>query len=339
MKIVVDAMGGDHAPKEVIKGSVQAAKDFDIDIILVGKEKIIKEELNSYKLSLKNIHIQNAEEIITNEDTPTKAIKTKKDSSMVIGLKMVKEGKADAFVSAGNTGALLTGALLLIGRIKGVDRPALTPVLPTNTGCALLVDAGANTNCKPENFLQFGIMGSAYMKKVLNISFPRVGLVNVGTEEGKGNDLTKNSYMLLKNAPINFIGNIEAREIPSGNVEVIVCDGFVGNVILKLMEGMGLAFYSNIKEIFTKNIFTYLSAILVKNGLKGFKKKMDYTEYGGAPLLGIDGVVIKAHGSSNAKAFYYAIRQAKTFISTGVINEIKEYIAMPTGGNNVESNK
>ncbi|MBZ4646250.1 MAG: phosphate acyltransferase [Petroclostridium sp.] len=338
MRIAIDAMGGDHAPKEVIKGSIQAVKDFDINIVLIGKESIIKEELQAYKFPVEKVHIKNADEIITNEDTPTKAIKNKKDSSLVVGLKMLKTGEADAFVSAGNTGALLTGALLLVGRIKGVDRPALTPILPTDNGCALLVDAGANTSCKPENFLQFGIMGSAYMKKVLGIDTPRVGLVNVGTEEGKGNDLTKTAYNLLKNAPINFLGNIEAREIPGGIADVIVCDGFVGNVMLKLMEGMGLTFYSNIKKIFTKNILTYFSALLVKSGLKEFKKKMDYTEYGGAPLLGIDGVVIKAHGSSNAKAFYSAIRQTKKFVETGVIDEIKQYICV-TGEDNFDSNE
>ncbi|WHH59410.1 phosphate acyltransferase PlsX [Petroclostridium sp. X23] len=326
MKIIVDAMGGDNAPVEIIKGSVQASKDMDIDIYLVGNEEIISNELNKYQYTKERIHIINAAEVITNDDVPTKAIKTKKDSSLVKGLKMLKNREGDAFVSAGNTGALLTGSLLLVGRIKGIDRPALTPVIPTSTGCSLLIDAGANTNCKPINLLQFGIMGSAYMKKVLDIESPKVGLVNIGAEEGKGNDLTKESYPMLKNAPINFLGNIEARDIPDGSAEVLVCDGFVGNVILKFMEGMGLTFYSNIKNIFTKNIFTYLAAMLVKKGLKDFKKKMDYTEYGGAPLLGIDGVVIKAHGSSNAKAFYYAIKQAKKFTETEVIAEIKEYI-------------
>ena len=326
MRIVVDAMGGDHAPHEIIKGSVQAVKDMEIEIVLVGLEETIRKHLRKYTFPEERIHIQNADEIINNEDSPTRAIKTKKNSSLVVGLKMLKKGQADAFLSAGNTGALLTGALLLLGRIKGVDRPALTPIIPTDTGCALLIDAGANTNCKPINFLQFGIMGTAYMYKVLGISKPRVGLLNIGAEEGKGNELTKSAYNLLKEAPINFSGNIEAREIPYGNIDVVVCDGFVGNVVLKLMEGMGLTIYANIKNIFTKNIFGYLAALIVKKGLRKFKKKMDYTEYGGAPLLGVNGAVIKAHGSSDAKAIYSAIRQAKKFVEAGVLEDIKEYI-------------
>ncbi|MGE4284291.1 MAG: phosphate acyltransferase PlsX [Clostridia bacterium] len=338
MKIIVDAMGGDHAPIEIVKGSIQAAKDFNVDIFLVGNEETIIQELKKYQYPNERIHIIHASEVITNDDSPTKAIKLKKDSSLVKGLKMLKNGEGDAFISAGNTGALLSGALLLVGRIKGVDRPALTPVIPTDTGYSVLVDAGANTSCKPLNLLQFGIMGSAYMKKVLNTPSPRVGLVNIGTEEGKGNDLTKESHILLKKAPINFMGNIEARDIAAGVADVLVCDGFVGNVILKFMEGMGLTFYANIKKIFTKNIFTYLAAIIVKNGLKEFKKKMDYTEHGGAPLLGIDGVIIKSHGNSNAKAFYYAIKQAHKFIETGVISEIKEYIHK-TGEDKVASDE
>jgi len=340
MRIILDAMGGDHAPSEIIKGGVKAAQDFDVDIIFVGKKEVIRQELERQqsKYSPSRIHIQNADEVITNDDVPTKAVKAKKDSSMVFGLKMLKEKKGDAFISAGNTGALLTGALLFVGRISGVDRPALTPMIPTDKGCAVLVDAGANTNCKPEHFLQFGIMGSAYIKNVIGIENPRVGLVNIGTEEGKGTGLTKGSYALLEKAPVNFIGNIEAREIPSGDIDVIVCDGFVGNVILKLMEGMGLAFYKNIKEIFTKNPLTYLAALFVKSGLKMFKSKMDYMEYGGAPLLGIDGVVIKAHGSSNERAIYSAIRQAKKFVETGVIDDIREYISR-TGEDIIESNE
>ncbi len=337
MRIIVDAMGGDHAPKEVILGSIQAARELDAEIILTGKKEIIEAQLKKEEYPADKVHVINADEIITNEDIPTRAIKVKKDSSMVVGLKMLKRKEGDAFVSAGNTGALLTGSLLLVGRIKGVDRPALTPLLPTEKGCALLIDAGANTNCRPENLLQFGIMGSTYMKNVVGIKNPRVGLVNVGSEEGKGNDVIKAAFSLLKDAPISFIGNIEAREIPAGAVDVIVCDGFVGNVILKLMEGMGLMFYSNVKEIFTKNIFTYLAALMVKSGLKNFNKKMDYTEYGGAPLLGIDGVVIKVHGSSKAKSFYYAIKQAKKFVETGVIDEIRSYVCR-TGGDCVESN-
>jgi glycerol-3-phosphate acyltransferase PlsX len=326
MRIIVDAMGGDNAPIESVKGCVMAANELDIEIVIVGKEEIVKEQLSNYKFPINKITVANADEIITNDDTPTKAIKQKVNSSMVIGLKMLKNNEGNAFVSAGNTGALLSGALFKIGRIKGIDRPALTPIIPTNKGCSLLIDAGANTVCKPLNLLQFGIMGSVYMKKVMNISSPRVGLINVGTEEGKGPDLVKSAFALLKDSPINFVGNVEAREIPNGSADVIVCDGFVGNIILKFLEGMGLAFYSNIKQIFTRNLLSYLGALMVKKGLIEFKKKMDYTEHGGAPLLGIDGVVIKAHGSSNAKSFYYSIAQAKKFVESEVIDEIREYL-------------
>ncbi len=333
MRIIVDAMGGDNAPQEIIKGCIQALETLNVHIILVGQQEVIHKELKKYTYPKEKVEIRHASQVITNDDIPTKVIKEKKDASMVVGFKMLKEKEGDAFVSAGNTGALLSGALLKVGRIKGVHRPALTPIFPTEKGCAILVDAGANTHCRPENFLQFGIMGSTYMEKVEAIKNPSVGLVNVGTEAGKGTDLTKEAFSLLKNAHINFFGNIESREIPVGNIHVIVCDGFVGNVILKLMEGMGLTFYSEIKKIFTKNPITYLSALLVKKGLKSFKKKMDYREHGGAPLLGIDGAVIKAHGSSNALSIYYTILQAQKFVDTGVIEEIRQNMTQEAKAN------
>ncbi len=327
MRIIVDAMGGDNAPKEIVKGSIQAINDIDIEIIFTGKEELIKKELDKFKYPTDKVHIVHTDEIITSDDIPTKAIRSKKNSSLVVGLKMLKKDEGDAFISAGNSGALLAGSLLCVGRIKGIDRPALTPVIPTETGGALLVDAGANTNCKPINLLQFGIMGSAYMKKVMGITSPRVGLVNVGDEAGKGPDMIKEAFSLLEDTPLNFVGNIEARDLPEGVADVIVCDGFVGNVILKFMEGMGGYLLSHVKQLFTKNIISYLSALLIKGNLKAFKKKMDYKEYGGAPLLGINGVVVKSHGSSDAKAFYYALIQANRFAEMGVIDEIKTYIS------------
>ncbi len=327
MRIIVDAMGGDNAPEEIIKGCIKALNDIDIEITFTGQEELINQELNKYKYPKSKVHIKHTEEVITSDDIPTKAIKNKKDSSLVVGLKMLKKGEGDGFISAGNSGALLAGSLLCVGRIKGIDRPALTPVIPTETGGSLLVDAGANTNCKPINLLQFGIMGSAYMKKVMGITSPRVGLVNVGDENGKGPDVVKEAFELLEDTSLHFVGNIEARDIPKGIADVIVCDGFVGNVILKFMEGMGGYLLKHVKQLFTKNIISYISALLIKGNLKAFKKKMDYKEYGGAPLLGINGVVVKSHGSSDAKAFYYALIQANKFAEMGVIDEIKTYIS------------
>lgn len=335
MNIIVDAMGSDYGPGEIVKGCLDAAKELEVTIIIVGQEEIIKKELSKkiegYYDAVKRIKIVNASEVIDNSDTPTKAIKGKKDSSMVVGLKMLKESKGDAFISAGNTGALLTGSLLLVGRIKGIDRPALAPIIPTDKSNAIIVDAGANLVCKTINYVQFGIMGSKYMENMLEINNPKVALVNVGIEESKGSDVIKKAYSSLKKMDINFIGNIEARQIPDGYAEVIVCDGFVGNVVLKLIEGMAITFNKNIKEIFMTNIFTKLAALLVKSSFKKFKKRMDYSEHGGAPFLGIDGIVIKIHGSSKASSVYHAICQASKFIKTDVISQIKTSIEK-TGG-------
>lgn len=326
MLAALDAMGGDNAPSEMVKGAVMYVKGHDSSVALLGKKELLDKELSKYRDVPDRIRIIDSTDTIENDDIPTKAIKRKKDSSLVKGLEMVKSNEADAFISAGNTGALLTGAILKVGRIKGIARPALTPIMPTDKGCAILVDAGANTNCKPENLLQFGIMGSAYMKKIMNINNPSVGLVNVGSEKSKGNDIVKKAYDLLKEGPVNFYGNIEAREIPKGTVDVVVCDGFVGNIILKLTEGVGQVMYKNIKEIFTKNVLTYLSALMVKDNLKSFKKKFDYEEYGGSPFLGINGVIIKSHGSAKAKSIYYSLLQAQKFAENGVIDEIKSHI-------------
>ena len=326
MKIIVDGMGGDNSPVEIVKGSVDAVMEYGIDIIIVGNHDRIKEELSKYNYPKEKIEIMNSSQIISNDEDPALAIRRKKDSSMVVGLRALEQGDADGFLSAGNTGALLAGGLFIIKRIPGIDRAALASVYPTVKGLSLLVDAGANVDCKAEYLNQFGIMGSIYMEQVMNINKPKVGLVNIGTEEGKGNMLTKDAYELLKHSPINFIGNVEGREIPAGAADVIICDGFVGNVILKLTEGMAISIFALLKEKLLKNTATKLGAILLKPGLKELKSKMDYREYGGAPLLGTKKPIVKAHGRSDALAIKNAIRQLINFIDKDVINIITENI-------------
>lgn len=326
MKIVIDAMGGDNAPVATVKGAVEAIKNYDIDVILAGNESMIKEQLAEYDHTREKIEIIHCSEIITNEDRPVSAIREKKDSSMAVALKLVKEKKADAIVSAGNTGALLAGGLLILGRIKGIDRPALAPPYPTTDGISVLIDGGANSDCKPRNLLEFGIMGSVYAEKVLDIKKPDVCIVNIGIEEEKGSEIVKEAYKLCKNGPFNFKGNIEARDIPAGYADVIVCDGFTGNVILKLTEGLADTIFRLLKEEFVKNPLRKIGASLLKSGLKDFKERFDYTEYGGAPFLGVKGVLIKAHGSSDEKAVKNAIRQGIKFIENNVIDDIAEKI-------------
>lgn len=338
MKIIVDAMGGDRAPREIVKGCVQAVHNVDAEIILCGKEELIRKELKRFFYRGSKITIHNATEVITNDDIPTKAIKSKKDSSMVVGLSLLKDGKGDIFISAGNTGALMTGALLLVERIKGVDRPALAPLIPSYRGPVLLIDGGSNTNCKPENLLQFAIMGSIYMKTVVGIENPRVGLVNIGSEESKGNELTKNTFALLQESNLNFIGNIEGRDIPLGNVDVAVCDGFIGNVILKVIEGMGKAVSKLLREEIKKGFFSSIGQVFMYSALKRIKEKMDYTEYGGALYLGIEKAVIKCHGSSNATAIKKAIKQAENFVKNRTIENIKQNL-INFGGNGIDVKK
>lgn len=330
MKIIVDGMGGDNSPIEIVKGSVDAVIEYGIDIIIVGDQIRITEELSKYNYPKEKIEIMNSSQIINNEDDPALAIRRKKDSSMVVGLRALDNGVGDGFLSAGSTGALLAGGLFIIKRIEGIDRAALASLYPHINGLSLLVDAGANVDCKPEYLKQFGVMGSIYMEHVMDINKPKVGLVNIGTEEGKGNTLTKEAYELLKNSPINFIGNVEARQLPTGDADVILCDGFVGNVILKLTEGMAISIFAYLKEIFLRNIGTKLGALLLKPGLKELKGKMDYREYGGAPLLGTRKPIVKAHGSSDALAIKNAIRQLINFIDKDVINIITKNI------NNIE---
>lgn len=327
MKILIDVMGGDNAPQAPIEAAIRATKELDVHMVLVGDTEIIEHELKKYKYAEDKISIVHAPEVITNYEEPTKAVRQKKTASVVVAAQMLKKGEGDAMLSMGSTGALLTAGLLIVGRIKGVMRPALATLLPTAQGPKLLIDAGANTNCRPANLVQFGIMGDVYMHNIYNIDAPKVGLISNGEEEGKGDDLTKKTYPIMKEAPFNFIGNIEGRDVMEGNAEVMVCDGFVGNVVLKTVEGMGHVISDMVKGIFKKNIITKLGALFVMGGIKEFKKAMDYREYGGAPLLGCKRPVIKGHGSSDAKAAFNAIRQAKQFVATNVIKGIEDNLA------------
>ena len=335
MKILIDAMGGDNSPDEIIKGAVESINELESEIILVGNENIINEKIKEFyhKENISEISnrlsIKNASEVIENCESPTEAIKRKKDSSMVVAFNMLKNGEADAFVSAGSTGAFMAGGLLLVGRIKGIDRPALCPILPTRDGRGfMLIDSGANTNCRPINLLQFAEMGQIYMNKVMNIENPKVGLLNIGAEEGKGNELMKESFVKLsENEHVNFYGNIEGRYLFDGDVNVVVSDGFTGNVTLKTIEGMGATVTTLLKEELTKNLWTKILAMLLKPSLKRFKKRMDYSEYGGALLLGVKKPMIKCHGTANAKIVRYTLKQAENFAKNKVVDEIESVIA------------
>ncbi len=320
MKIIIDAMGGDNAPEAPVEAGCKASRELGTGIIFVGKREIIEREMKKYTYG--DVEIVNADDVISNHEEPAKAVRHKKDSSIVVAANLLKDGKGDALLSMGNTGALLASGLLIVGRIKGVLRPALAALLPSAKGPKMLIDAGANTNCKAENLVQFAVMGSIYMKNVMGIPNPAVGLMSNGEEEGKGDELTKETYPRLKTAPVNFIGNIEGRDVMEGTADVITCDGFVGNVILKTVEGMGHVVGGMVKSIFTKGIMTKLAALCVMKNINDFKQTMDYREYGGAPLLGTKKPVIKGHGSSDAKAVYSAIKQAKRFVETNIIEEI-----------------
>lgn len=328
MNIVIDAFGGDNAPLEVIKGAIDANRDFSVDITLVGDEEKIKKCAADNGLDISKLKIKHAPTVIDICEEPTEIIRGRKDCSMAVGMKMLADGEGDAFVSAGSTGALVVGAASIVKRIKGIKRPALATVLPTAGAPTMLLDCGANADCRPEMLVQFGIMGSAYMNKILNVKEPRVGLANIGAEETKGRDLDIETYKQLKTAPVNFIGNIEARQLPLGDCDVCVADGFSGNLMLKLYEGMGKFFSGELKAIFKSRTTSKLAALMVMKDINNFKKKVDYSEYGGAPLLGTARPVIKAHGSSDAKAFYNAIRQAKLFTETKVIETITDALAV-----------
>lgn len=326
MRIAIDAMGGDSAPKATVEGAIEACKAYGVEVYLVGLKEEIEKYISEEDRKTCRINIIEATEIINVDEAPVHAIKVKKDSSLVVGLKLVKDKQCDAFVSAGSTGAFLAGSLLKVGRIKGIDRPGLSPLIPTIKGNCMVIDVGANVDCKPKNLLQFAIMGSVYMEKVMGVQKPRVGLLNIGTEESKGNELTKEGYALLKAANINFVGNVEARDITEGVCDVCVCDGFVGNVLLKSIEGVASTVFKALKNEFMKSFKSKLGALLLKDGLKDFKKRFDYTEVGGAPFLGIDGIMIKAHGSSDTKAIKNAIRQAKLLYDNRCIETIRDEI-------------
>lgn len=326
--VAVDAMGGDNAPVEPIKGAVNAvnAKD-NIYVVLTGKEEIIRSELEKYTYNKEKITVCNADEVIETGEPPVMAIKKKKNSSLVMALSMVKEGSADAFVSAGSSGAILVGGQVIVGRIKGVERPPLAPLIPTKKGVSLLVDCGANVDARPSHLVQFARMGSIYMEHVMGVKNPKVAIVNIGVEEEKGNQLVKETYPLLKNCTdINFVGSIEARDIPNGDVDVIVCEAFVGNVILKLYEGVGAALISKVKEGMMTSLRSKIGALLVKPALKKTLKSFDASEYGGAPLIGLNGLVVKTHGNSTAKEISASILQCATFKEQGINEKIKEML-------------
>lgn len=323
MRVALDAMGGDKAPAEIVKGALQAVNLYpEIEkIFLVGKEEEIIKYLNG---NAEKIEIIDAREVIEMDDHPALAYRKKKDASMTVATRLVKEGRADAIISAGNTGGQMTSSLFVLGRIKGISRPAIATPLPAMKGITLLLDSGANADCTVENLQQFALMGSIYAKKVLKKDNPKVSLVNIGSERTKGNELSIKAYEELEKMDnINFIGNIEGREIPQGKADVIVADGFVGNVVLKLIEGMGKTFVSIIKEEVSKSFISKLGAFLMKDALLGLKKKMDYAEIGGAPLLGVDGISIICHGSSDSKAIHNAIRVAIECKKEDYVQEIK----------------
>ena len=327
--VALDAMGGDYAPKETVAGAIEAVKEFDqISVILVGREADINAELSGYEDYPKDrISVVNAEEIIDMGEVPTLAIKEKKNSSLVVAMKLVRDGKADAIVSAGSTGAILVGGQLVVGRIKGVKRPALAPFLPTRKGMSLLIDCGANVDAKPENLVQFAQMGSIYYENVMGVKNPTVGIVNIGTEEEKGNKLVKETGPLLKECKdINFIGSVEARDIPSKPSNVLVCEAFVGNVILKLFEGLALTFLGVVKKALLKSAKTKIGAVLIKKSLKEQLSLFSTKDQGGAPLLGLKGLVVKAHGNSKSFEIKTAIGQCITFKENDISGKISRVV-------------
>ena len=325
-RVALDAMGGDNAPGEIVKGAVDAVNSRkEIEVILTGKEEVIKQELAKYTYPEEQIRIVDATEVIETAEPPVMAIRRKKDSSIVKAMKLVKEGEADAFVSAGSSGAVLVGGQVIVGRIKGIERAPLAPLIPTAKGVSLLIDCGANVDARPSHLVQFAKMGSIYMEHVIGVKKPKVGIVNIGAEEEKGNALVKETFPMLKACEdINFIGSVEARDIPSGVADVIVCEAFVGNVILKLYEGLGATLISKIKGGMMSTLRSKIGALLVKPALKETLKTFDASEYGGAPLLGLNGLVVKTHGSSTAKEVKNSILQCVQFHEQKINEKIQE---------------
>ncbi len=341
MNIIIDAHGGDNAPVEVLRGAVLAVKEYGVQITLCGVEDAIREaaERSGVPLAgIEGIRIARAARAMPVEVDPTEVLHSYTDSSMAVGLGLLAEGRGDAFVTAGSTGAAVVGASTIVKRLKGIRRAAIATCIPAQKGPYLLIDAGANAECRPEMLAHFGVMGSAYMEKVMGIAAPRVGVVNIGLEENKGLELQIETNKLLRGAPVNFIGNIEARELPLSGCDVAVCDGFTGNVILKLTEGCGQWISAELKGILLKNLGTKLAALLIQNGIQAFRKQLDYAEHGGAPLLGIARPVVKAHGSSNGKAFKNAIRQAKLMVENRMIETITAALATQKAEDNKDMN-
>jgi phosphate acyltransferase len=329
LKIALDAMGGDFAPKEVVLGAVAACREFGTEIILVGIESEISKELTNQSLSGLKLEIHHASEVIAMHEHPAGAVKRKKDSSLIVANRLVKEGKADAIISAGNTGAAMTASLLTLGRINGIKRPAIVSLMPTKTGFSVVLDAGANADCEPDILLEFALMGSVYAEQVMGIKNPRVGLLSIGEEETKGNKLTIDTHQLLKSSRLNFIGNIEGNDVHRGVCDVIVCDGFVGNIVLKLSEGLASVLMSQVKEAILVNVFSMMGGLLIKKSFKKLMSRMDPAEYGGMPLLGLNGISLIAHGNSNAKAVKNAIKAATKAVNQDIIGKIAQ-----TVGNN-----
>ncbi len=330
VNVAVDAMGGDNAPVEIVKGAVEAVnQDKRVKVFLVGRESVVREELKKYTYPPEQVEVVHAEEVIETAEPPVMAIRKKKDSSIVRSMYMVKEGTCDALVSAGSTGAVLVGGQVIVGRIRGVERPPLAPLIPTEKGVSLLIDCGANVDARPSHLVQFAKMGSVYMESVMGVANPRVGIVNIGAEEEKGNALVKETYPLLKNCPeINFVGSVEARDIPAGAADVIVCEAFVGNVVLKMYEGVGAALIKKVKAGMMASLRSKIGALLVKPALKSTLKSFDTEEYGGAPLLGLNGLVVKTHGSSNAIEIKNSILQCIAFKEQKINEKIKEKIIL-----------
>ena len=324
MRIAVDVMSGDNAPLELIKGAIEAADTFEADITVVGDENIISDIAVKNELNISKLTIVNAPSVITMEDKPMCVVREKKDSSMSVGLRMVANGEADAFVSAGNTGALITGATLIVKRILGINRPAIASVLPL-ANPVLLMDSGANLTVTSDNIMQFAFMGAKYMEKIYSLDRPRVGQLNNGTEYNKGNALQVEAYQLLSESGLNFVGNVESKAVPFGVCDVLVCDGYTGNILLKSIEGMSKFMMSILKDLLTTNLATQLSSLTMKEKLRDIKQRFDASEHGGAPILGISKPVIKAHGSSDANAIKNAVRQAIYFVETGINSDIAGY--------------
>ena len=328
VKVAVDAMGGDHAPAEIVKGAIEAVNESDkVKVYLVGLQDAVEKELAGYTYNKEQVEVVPASEVIETAEPPVMAIRKKKDSSIVKALHMGKEGVCDAYVSAGSTGATLVGGQVIVGRIKGVERPPLAPLIPTEKGCALLIDCGANVDARPSYLVQFAKMGSIYMENIMGVKNPRVGIVNIGAEEEKGNALVKETFPLLKNCPdINFVGSVEARDIPAGAVDVAVCEAFVGNVILKTYEGVGLTLIKKVKAGMMSSLRSKIGALLVKPALKSTLKEFDLEQYGGAPMLGLKGLVVKTHGSSKANEIKNSILQCIAFSEQKINEKIKEKI-------------